>query len=52
MAESFPAGSTILDAMSCPVKNGEVVAPTGPGFGTSLTEALVLEHRLATYRPR
>ena len=46
MAESFPAGSTILDAMSCAVENGEVVAPTGPGFGTTLTEALVLEHRL------
>ena len=52
MAESFPAGSTILDAMSCSVENGEVVAPTDPGFGTSLTEELVLEHRLATYRPR
>jgi L-rhamnonate dehydratase len=46
MAESFPAGSTILDAMSCTVENGEVIAPTGPGFGTTLTEALVLEHRL------
>ena len=46
MAESFPAGSTILDAMSCSVENGEVVAPAGPGFGTSLTEELVLEHRL------
>ena len=52
MAESFPAGSTILDAMSCPVENGEVVAPTGPGFGTSLSEELVLEHRLTTHRPR
>jgi len=46
MAESFPAGSTILDAMSCTVENGEVIAPTGAGFGTTLTEALVLEHRL------
>ena len=46
MAESFPAGSTILDAMSCAVENGEVVAPPGPGFGTTLTEALVLKHRL------
>jgi L-rhamnonate dehydratase len=46
MAESFPAGSTILDAMSCTVENGEVIAPTGPGFGTTLTEELVLEHRL------
>ncbi|MDA1091971.1 MAG: hypothetical protein O3A25_01680 [Acidobacteria bacterium] len=46
MAESFPAGSTILDAMSCTVENGEVIAPTGAGFGTTLTEELVLEHRL------
>ncbi|MDG2040049.1 MAG: enolase C-terminal domain-like protein [Ilumatobacter sp.] len=46
MAESFPAGSTILDAMSCTVENGEVIAPTGAGFGTTLTEALVLDHRL------
>ena len=30
MAESFPAGSTILDAMSCPVENGEVIAPRRP----------------------
>ncbi|MEE2635882.1 MAG: enolase C-terminal domain-like protein [Acidobacteriota bacterium] len=47
MAESFPAGSDILDAMSCPVTNGEVVAPTGPGFGTALSEAMVLDHRLS-----
>ena len=46
MAESFPAGSTILDAMSPTVENGEVLAPEGPGFGTTLTEELVLEHRL------
>mgnify|MGYP002633771461 CR=1 FL=1 len=46
MAESFPAGSTILDAMSCTVENGEVIAPTSPGFGTTLTEQMVLEHRL------
>ena len=50
MAESFPAGSTILDAMSCPVENGYVIAPTGPGFGTLLTEELVLDHRLTTYQ--
>ena len=47
MAESFPAGSAILDAMSPPVENGEVVAPTAPGFGTTLTEEMVLDHRLA-----
>jgi len=47
MAESFPEGSAILDAMSCPVENGEVVAPAGSGFGTALTEEMVLEHRLS-----
>ena len=47
MAESFPAGSAILDAMSPPVENGDVVAPTAPGFGTTLTEEMVLDHRLA-----
>ncbi len=46
MAESFPAGSTILDAMSNKVESGEVLAPTDAGFGTTLTEELVLEHRL------
>ena len=48
MAESFPAGSPILDAMSPAVENGEVIAPTSPGFGTTLTEEMVLEHRLTT----
>ena len=47
MAESFPAGSEILDAMSCTVKNGFVQAPTTPGFGTSLTEEMVLDYRLS-----
>ena len=47
MAESFPAGSAILDAMSPAVENGDVVAPTAPGFGTTLTEEMVLDHRLA-----
>ena len=51
MAESFPAGP-LLDAMSCPVEDGEVVAPAGAGFGTSLTEEMVLEHRLTTYQNR
>jgi len=46
MAESFPEGSEILDAMSCRVENGYVIAPTEPGFGTKLTEQMVLEHRL------
>ena len=46
MAESFPAGSPILDAMSPAVENGYVIAPAAPGFGTTLTEELVLEHRL------
>ncbi len=46
MAESFPAGSAMLGAMSCAVENGEVIAPSGPGFGTSLTEQMVLDHRL------
>jgi L-rhamnonate dehydratase len=48
MAESFPEGSEILDAMSCSVENGFVQAPTTPGFGTSLTEEMVLDYRLST----
>tara|TARA_B100000959_G_scaffold144155_2_gene151350 strand:+ start:31880 stop:33151 length:1272 start_codon:yes stop_codon:yes gene_type:complete len=47
MAESFPEGSEILDAMSCSVENGFVIAPTEPGFGTSLTEEMVLDYRLS-----
>ena len=46
MAESFPAGSAILDAMSPPVEDGDVLAPSAPGFGTTLTEEMVLDHRL------
>ncbi len=46
MAESFPQGSAILDAMSCQVVNGYVIAPTEPGFGTSLSEQMVLDYRL------
>ena len=46
MAESFPQGSVILDAMSCKVENGFVLASTEPGFGTSLTEEMVLDYRL------
>jgi len=46
MAESFPEGSAILDAMSCQVENGYVVAPVKPGFGHSLTEKMVLDFQL------
>ena len=46
MAESFPAGSPILDAMSARADNGDFVAPTAPGFGSTLTEAMVLDARL------
>ena len=46
MAESFPAGSPILDAMSPRFDAGDYVAPTGPGFGSTLTEAMVLDARL------
>ena len=46
MAESFPAGSPLLDAMRPLVQNGLCLAPTGTGFGTALTEQMVLEHRL------
>ena len=47
MAESFPEGSEILDAMSCRVENGYVIAPTEPGFGTKLTEQMILDYRLS-----
>lgn len=46
MAESFPEGSAILDAMSCQVENGYVLAPSEPGFGHSLTEEMVLDFQL------
>ena len=46
MAESFPAGSPILDAMSARLDNGDYVAPTAPGFGSMLTEQMVLDARL------
>ena len=48
MAESFPAGSALLDAMSPAVENGDVLAPDAPGFGTTLTEELVLDQRLSS----
>ena len=47
MAESFPEGSEILDAMSCDVDKGYVLAPSKPGFGHSLTEEMVLDFRLS-----
>ena len=46
MAESFPEGSAILDAMSCRVENGYVFAPSEPGFGHSLSEEMVLDFQL------
>ena len=46
MAESFPAQSPILDAMSPPLDNGDYVAPAAPGFGSTLTEEMVLDARL------
>ena len=46
MAESFPAGSPILEAMSPPFDNGDAVATTAPGFGSTLTEEMVLDSRL------
>jgi len=46
MAESFPEGSAILDAMSCRVENGYVIAPREPGFGHSLSEEMVLDFQL------
>ena len=46
MAESFPAGSPILDAMSPRFDDGHYVAPTAPGFGSTLTEEMVLDARL------
>ena len=48
MAESFPAGSAILDAMKPQEENGDFLAPETPGFGTTLTEALVLDQRLSS----
>ena len=47
MAESFPAGSELLRAMTPRFENGDYLATDEPGFGTSLTEAMVLDHRLA-----
>ena len=46
MAESFPAGSAMLDAMKPQEENGDFLAPETPGFGTTLTEELVLDQRL------
>ena len=46
MAESFPSGSALLEAMTPQFESGEYLAPEGPGFGTQLSEAMVLDHRL------
>ena len=46
MAESFPSGSELLRAMTPRFENGDYLAAEDPGFGTSLTEAMVLDHRL------
>ena len=46
MAESFPTGSPILDAMSPPFADGDYVAPSAPGFGSALTEPMILDARL------
>ena len=46
MAESFPTGAPLLDAMRPPLDGGDYLAPVGAGFGTTLTEALVLEHQM------
>ena len=46
MAESFATGSAILDTMQAPFENGDFLAPREPGFGTKLTEEMVLDHRL------
>ena len=46
MAESFPAGSELLRAMTPRFENGDYLATEEPGFGTALTEAMVLDHRL------
>ena len=48
MPESVPAGSAILDAMKPREENGDFLAPETPGFGTTLTEALVLDQRLSS----
>ena len=46
MAESFATGSAILDTMQAPFDDGDFLAPREPGFGTKLTEEMVLDHRL------
>ena len=46
MAESFPGGSALLEAMTPQFEDGDYLAPGGPGFGTGLTEEMVLDHRL------
>ena len=42
MAEEFPSGSPILDAMTPLSDSGDYIAPTAPGFGTNLSEQMLL----------
>ena len=46
MAEEFPSGSPILDAMTPLSDSGDYIAQTAPGFGTNLSEQMVLGLRL------
>ena len=46
MAESFPGGSELMEAMTPEFDDGDYLASEGPGFGTRLTEAMVLDHVL------
>ena len=46
MAESFPEGSPLLEAMTPRFEQGDYLASNEPGFGTGLNEAMVLDHRL------
>lgn len=46
MAEGFPSGSPILDAMTPLSDSGDYIAPIAPGFGTNLSKQMVLDSRL------
>lgn len=46
MAESLPTGFPLLDAMHPRTEHGQFLAPTGTGFGTTLTEDLVKEYQI------
>ena len=48
-AESFgtnDSGTELMEAMTAPFKDGYYLPSDEPGFGTSLTEEMVLDHRL------